>query len=69
MKLDSIIENQKEIMGLLRQQNVSRGVSATGLVFDDVLSKPLHTKEEMGKFCRRLDDESFKANMVNIYIN
>lgn len=64
MKLDSIIDNQKDILIHLRRQSTATG--GTGdVVLEDVLPKPLETLEEIGAFCTKLEQLAFNKALVS----
>ncbi|CAB4020504.1 Hypothetical predicted protein, partial [Paramuricea clavata] len=66
MKLDSIIQNQKEILVHLRRQNF--GTEKTCEVeLDNSLAKPMNTLEEMEVLCGKLEQVAFTKTLVNYF--
>jgi hypothetical protein len=63
MKLDSILENQKEILVYLRQQSSGTGRTCD-VVLEDVLPKPMDRVEE--DLCGKLDQVVFKKSLVSL---
>ena len=43
------------MLTLMRQQNVTCGVTAPVMSIDDMLPKPLETKQDMEEFCEKLE--------------
>ncbi|MGH0164888.1 UNVERIFIED_CONTAM: hypothetical protein FKN15_048117 [Acipenser sinensis] len=64
MKLDSIIDNQKEQLSLLRQiAIVSKGVD--GVDVEDIISQPMDSLKEAEEMCRKLkEDADFRKKLI-----
>ena len=60
------MENQKELMVLLRQ-NVNKATTCLDIQ-KDVLPKPLDTELDMDQLCMQLSEDSFNKTMVTIMI-
>jgi hypothetical protein len=63
VKLDTIIENQNEILVYLRQQS-SKTQASYDVVLEDVLLRPMDTLEEIQKLCLKLEQSKFKNTLV-----
>ncbi|CAB3976771.1 transposase domain-containing [Paramuricea clavata] len=64
VKLDTIIENQNEILVYLRQQS-SKTQAAYDVVLEDVLPRPMDTLGEIQKLCLKLEQSKFKNTLVS----
>lgn len=63
MKLDSIIENQKEILVHLPHKNV--GIESTcNRELDDCLARPMNSVNEVGELCSKLEQAAFSKTLV-----
>jgi hypothetical protein len=51
MKLETIIENQREILTYVRQNS---GKDATGDALEELFTRPLDSAEEMDELCLKL---------------
>jgi hypothetical protein len=65
MKLDSILENQKEILVYLRRQSSGMGRTCV-VVLEDVLPKPMDSVEEVEDFCGKLNQVAFKKSLASL---
>ena len=63
-KLDTIIQNQLEQLGLLRRLAASSSAADDTLVLDDVLPQRLQTLDELRDFNQRLATKEFRKKMV-----
>ncbi|CAB4013322.1 Hypothetical predicted protein [Paramuricea clavata] len=64
MKLDSIIENQKEILVHLRHQNVGIERTCNGDL-DDSLARPMNALNEVEELCGKVEQAAFAKTLVN----
>jgi hypothetical protein len=63
MKLDSIIENQKEILVHLRHQNVGIERMCDGDL-DDSLARPMNALNEVEQLCGKVEQAAFAKTLV-----
>jgi hypothetical protein len=63
MKLDSIIENQKEILVHLRHQNVGIEGTCDGDL-DDSLARPMNALNEVEEICGKVEQAAFAKTLV-----
>ncbi len=66
MQHDTIIENQNEILALLRKLVGSTKPSA-GEDFEDMVPAPLTTTEAMDDLCAKFTDQGYRKKMVRTY--
>ena len=67
MKLDMMLENQKEALSLLRQLVGVSKTSSGGELLEDVIKKQLDAPDEIKIISDKLvEDQAFKGKMVTI---
>ena len=64
VKLDMMLENQKEALSLLRKLVGASKASAGGELLEDVINKQMDSPNDLKSVCDKLVD-TFKAKMVN----
>ncbi|XP_022111360.1 uncharacterized protein LOC110990593, partial [Acanthaster planci] len=64
MKLDTIIENQKEELSLLRRLVSSGDASASNYPYEEPLTEPMDTIDDMEQTKEKLQDSSFRKQML-----
>lgn len=69
MKLDSIIEQNRDALSILRRlETAVVGGCKADMGLEEVLLKPANTEEELKHICTKLEaDEEFKKKMVISY--
>ena len=63
LKLDEIIENQREGLTLLRRLVAAACKAREG--DEDMVPHPLDTTDDLANLCERLKDDGIRKNMVN----
>ena len=64
MKLESILENQKEILTYLRQQRAFSGNPGAEEIVEEIIPKPFETAEEMEELNKKCEQSTFNAALV-----
>ena len=62
-KMESVCEQQQEMLAHLRQLTAEREVSGA-TVFEDILDRPASSIAELQELCGRLEEKDFRKKMV-----
>ncbi|XP_071855325.1 uncharacterized protein [Apostichopus japonicus] len=65
MKLDTIIENQKEGLSLLRTLASNRHVASDEIMSEDIFEEKMTTVQQMNELSEKLKEENYKKKLVN----
>ncbi|XP_071810900.1 uncharacterized protein [Apostichopus japonicus] len=65
MKLDTIIENQKKGLSLLRTLASNLHVASDEIMLEDIFEEKMTTVQQMNELSEKLKEENYKKKLVN----